>query len=230
MLRWALALAAGLAAASASMAQVSGSVAVVSDDRVRGVSLSDGRPAAQLDVAYDHSSGLYAGGFASSVQFYRHSPHGLELTGYTGYAQRLRNGWSLDGGAAYTSFSGGEGYNYAELHAGVTASAVTARVFFSPNYFGQSIHTVYAELNGSYGLSDHFRLIGHAGLLQAYGGVTTQNGGSHPHADFLGGVQASWRPFTLQLSRIAADGAKHVYPVGADHPAGVWTARLSFGF
>ncbi|HUD24945.1 MAG TPA: TorF family putative porin [Burkholderiaceae bacterium] len=229
MLRWALALAAALAA-TAAMAQVSGSASVVSDDRVRGVTLSAGRPAAQLGLAYDDPSGLYVGAFGSSVQFYEHSKREVELTGYTGYARRLSGGWTVDAGAAYTGFSGGNGYNYTELHAGVTASAVTARLYFSPNYFGQSIHTVYGELNGSYRLSERFGLIGHAGVLQAFSGATQQSGGTHPHADFLAGVEARFQPFTLQLSRIAADGASRVYPVGANHPAGVWTARLSVAF
>jgi uncharacterized protein (TIGR02001 family) len=229
VLRWALALAAGLAA-TASMAQVSGSASVVSDDRVRGVSLSDGKPAVQLDLAYDHPSGLYAGAFASSIQFYDDARHELQLTGYGGYAQRLRDGWSVDAGAEYSSFSGGDGYDYVELHAGITGSAVSARLFFAPNYFGQSVHTLYGELNGSYALTERFRLIGHAGILQLVAGANDQNGGSHPHGDFLAGVEARWQPFSLQLSRIAGDGASRVYPVGANHPAGVWTVRLSAGF
>jgi uncharacterized protein (TIGR02001 family) len=212
------------------MAQVSGSATLVSDYRVRGVTLSAGRPAAQLDLGYDDASGLYAGAFASSVQFYEHSQHQAQLTGYSGFAQRLPHGWSADGGAAYTTFSGGEGYNYLELHAGITRKDVSARLYFSPNYFGQNVQTLYAELNGSYPLAERFRLIGHAGVLQVIAGATDYNGGSHPHADLLGGVQASLHPFTLQLSRIAGDGAKRVYPVGARHPSGVWTARLSFAF
>jgi hypothetical protein len=152
------------------------------------------------------------------------------LVGYTGYAQRLQRGWSVDAGAAYSSFSGNTDYHYAELHAGVTADAVSARLYFSPNYFGQSIHTLYAELNGSYRLTDRFKLIGHAGLLQAFAGATDQTGGGHPHPDLLAGVEYRIQPFSLQMSRVFSDGASRIYPVGSNHSNGVLTARLSVAF
>src|SRR5215470_11326006 len=57
-----------LAAASlpgAAHAQISASVAAVSDYRFRGISQSDRKPALQGSVAYDHPSGLFAGLFVS---------------------------------------------------------------------------------------------------------------------------------------------------------------------
>ena len=229
MLRWALAPLTALVA-TASMAQVSGSAAVVSDERVRGVSLSNGQPAAQVDVSYDHDSGLYAGAFASNVQFYQHSPQELQLIGYAGYARRIQPGWSVDAGAAYASFSADSDYNYTELHVGVATDAASARLYFSPNYFGQSIHTLYAELNGSYRLGERFKLIGHAGLLQGFAGATGQTGGNHPHDDLLAGVEYHVQAFALQVSRVFNDGASRLYPVGAAHTHGVLTARVSMTF
>jgi uncharacterized protein (TIGR02001 family) len=216
--------------ATASLAQVSATASVVSDDRVRGVSISDGGPAGQVDVSYDHDSGWYAGGFASNVQFYDHSKQELQFIGYTGFARRIRNGWSLDAGAAYSTFSRFKDYNYLELHAGVTANAVSVRLYLSPNYFGQSIHTLYLELNGSYRLTEHFKLIGHGGLVQAFAGATDDYGGSHPHPDFLAGVEYRLQPFALQVGRVFSDGAGQVYPVAANHTGGVLTARLSATF
>ena len=228
MLRWALALLTALAA-STSIAQVSATASVVSDNRVRGVSLSDGKPAAQLDVSYDHDSGWYAGAFGSNVKFYRGSPQESELIGYAGYARRLERGWSVDAGLSRATFIGDADYDYWELHAGVTSEAVSARLHFSPNYFGQSIHTVYGELNGSYRLTDRFKLIGHAGLLQAFAGATDR-AGSHPHADLLAGIDIRAQPFTLQVGRVFSDGAGRVYPVGSQHTGGVLTVRLSATF
>jgi len=229
VLRWALAPPIALVA-TASIAQISATASVVSDDRVRGVTISDGHPAEQLDVSYDHSSGWYEGAFASNVQFYERARRELQVIGYTGYAQRLERGWSIDAGAAYSGFSRHTEYNYTELHAGVTAEAVSARLYFSPNYFGQSIHTVYAELNGSYRLAEQFRLVGHAGLLQAFAGATDQAGGPHPHADFLGGIEYRISVFSLQVSRVFSDGASRIYPVGDNHMNGVLIARLSVTF
>jgi uncharacterized protein (TIGR02001 family) len=212
------------------MAQVSGTLSVVSDDRVRGVSLSNGQPAAQLDVSYDHDSGLYGGAFASNVKFYRHSPQELQLTGYAGYARRLPAGWSVDGGATYSTFSGDGDYDYLELHAGVSSQSLTARVYYSPDYFGVSVHTVYGELNGSYRLTERLKLIGHAGVLGVYSGATRRTDGDHPHADLLAGAEYRLQPFALQVARVFNDGAARLYPVGAQHLHGVLTVRLSVSF
>jgi uncharacterized protein (TIGR02001 family) len=229
VLRWALASVAALVA-TASSAQVSGTVSILSDYRYRGVAMTQGEPAAQLDVAYDHSSGLYGGAFASNVEFYQHAPDQVQLTGYGGYAWRLERGWSVDAGASYSDFTSDGDYRYLELHTGVASETVSAQLYYSPNYFGGSIHTVYAELNGSYHLSDQFKLIGHAGLLKAFSGAVDQAGGTAPHADWLVGGEYRFRSFTVQVSRIFSDGATMVYPVSANHNNGVLTARLSVSF
>jgi uncharacterized protein (TIGR02001 family) len=229
VLRWALAPLTALVA-TASLAQVSGTASLLSDDRFRGVSLTQGHFAAQLDVAYDHASGLYAGAFVSNVEFDRQSGEQTQGIGYAGYARRLQSGWSVDAGAAYSDFSNDADYRYWELHTGIASDAVSARLYFSPNYFGQSIHTLYAELNGSYRLTERLKAIGHAGLLQAFAGATDQTGGSHPHADFLAGVEYRMQPFSLQIARVFADGASTIYPVSANHSHGVLTVRVSMGF
>jgi uncharacterized protein (TIGR02001 family) len=229
VLRWALASLSALGA-TASIAQVSANASLVSDDRFRGVSLTQGHAAAQLDVAYDHASGLYAGAFASNVEFDPASGQQLQWVGYAGYARRLQNGLSVDAGAAYSDFSNDADYRYWELHAGVASEAVSARLYYSPNYFGGSIHTLYAELNGSYRLTERFKAIGHAGVVQAFAGATDQAGGDHPHADFLAGVEYHVQPFSLQVARVFSDGASSIYPVSAHHTHGVLTVRVSVGF
>src|SRR5690348_2212837 len=51
-----------------AFAGVSGSVALTSDYRFRGITLSDGLPALQLDVDWSAPQGWYAGAFASSAR------------------------------------------------------------------------------------------------------------------------------------------------------------------
>jgi uncharacterized protein (TIGR02001 family) len=229
VLRWALApLIASMA--TAAIAQVSATASWVSDDRARGVSLSDGLPAAQLDVSYDHQSGWYEGAFASNVRFYERSRRELQLIGYTGYAQRLQRGWSVDAGAAYSTFSKHTRYEYLELHAGVTSDALSVRLYLSPNYFGQGVHTLYAELNGSQRLVEALKLIGHAGLLQPFAGAADERGSDHLHPDFLAGVEYRRLSLRLQVARVFNDGASSIYPVSANHTHGVLTARISLEF
>ena len=55
------------ASAPTSDFTVSGNVAVVSDYRFRGVSLSGGDPAVQGGVTLSHSSGFYVGTWSSSI-------------------------------------------------------------------------------------------------------------------------------------------------------------------
>ena len=229
MLRWTLAPPIALMA-SAAIAQVSATTSWVSDDRARGVSLSDGLPAGQLDVSYDHRSGWYEGAFASNVRFYERSRRALQLIVYTGYAHRLQRGWSVDAGAAYSTFSKHTRYEYLELHAGVTSDALSGRLYLSPNYFGQGVHTLYAELNASRRLVEPLRLIGHAGLLQPFAGATGETGSDHLHTDFLAGVEYRGPSLSVQIARVFSDGASSIYPVSADHAHGVLVVRISIGF
>jgi uncharacterized protein (TIGR02001 family) len=228
--RWLLALATALLGTTAQ-AQLSILVSAVSDDRFRGISLSNGKPAAQVTAAYDHDSGAYAGLFASNVEFDSPSGRQLQLTGFAGYARRLRSGLSADAGVSYSGFTGGESYNYVELQAGLTAESVAARVYYSPDYFGIGVRTFYGELNGSHRLTERLKLVGHAGVLKTVGGTSgLPEGSENPHLDLLAGLEFAIQSVRVQLSRVANDGSGGVYPLGSDHIGGIWTVRISASF
>src|SRR5574338_1631076 len=89
---WSLSLAGG------AWAQLSGSLGIVSDYRYRGVSLSDGKPAAQFGVAYDGAGGWYAGAFASTADFGRPARADVQWLPYAGYADSLFPGLAWDVG------------------------------------------------------------------------------------------------------------------------------------
>src|SRR5690349_12947644 len=83
----------------AALAQVSGSVALLSDYRFRGVSLSNGKPVAQAGVAYDAPQRWYAGGLVSAVLAGCFPDcGGLQGVVYAGYAARQSNGLAFDVG------------------------------------------------------------------------------------------------------------------------------------
>ena len=136
MLRGAVALW-GLLFAVGVCAQVSGSLTLVSDYRYRGVSLSDEQPATQASVAYDHSSGWYAGVFGSTVDLASQSRRDLQLLSYVGYARRAHPGLSWEVGAGYSAFAGAGGYDYPEVYWGVASDHVSGRIYYAQNYFGQ---------------------------------------------------------------------------------------------
>jgi uncharacterized protein (TIGR02001 family) len=224
VLRVVLALLAALVGLDAA-AQVAGTATVASDYRFRGVSLSDGQPAAQFDAGYDDPSGAYAGIFASNVRLYDQA--GTQALAYGGYARRLAVGASLDAGASYTSFSGASEYAYSEVHAGFISDRLDAHIYLAPNYFGQSVRTLYADLNASQRLTENLRLVGHAGLLRIVAGSA---GVLRDNADARAGLELGIRTVRVELSRVASQGATGVYPVASAQGKDAWTATLSVSF
>lgn len=159
------ALVAGFVAAFApapALAQLSGSVSLLSDYRYRGISLSNDRPAAQVGVAYDHDTGIYGGGFATNAYVGRDT---LQTIAYAGFARRLRPDLSWDCGASWFSYSGSSEYNYYEAFCGIATHRLNAKVYYSPDYIGLNARSWYGEIDATLPLRDRLNLFAHAGLL-----------------------------------------------------------------
>ena len=85
---------------SDSSISISGNVALVTDYRFRGVSLSAGDPAVQGGIDIVHDSGFYVGTWASSIQ--GGTPYGeVELDLYAGYSTALSEAVTIDFGLLY---------------------------------------------------------------------------------------------------------------------------------
>jgi len=162
-----MALTAALVGVGPVRAQVSGSVSLVSDYRFRGMSLSDGRPAAQATLSYDHPSGAYAGLFLSSVRFSAEAGSGLQTLAHAGYAARLDSGLSWDLGAAYSYYSNPRGYAYDEVHVGVAHTDWSARLSYAPRYFVDEVSAAYAQLSLTPHSERDFVPLLHIGFLRA---------------------------------------------------------------
>lgn len=166
-LAWTGGTIAALAAAPAA-AQVAIEVALQSDYRLRGYSLSDGNPAASVTASYDDASGIYVA--ATAIGTFRDDvPELLSLQGNLGYAVRVSPRVSLDAGVYHAEYFSGYGtnrnYDYTEFYAGVAIPHVAARVRFSPDYFRSDTPTLYAEVDGGIELAPNWLLSGHAGVL-----------------------------------------------------------------
>lgn len=223
-------LIAGLLPCTHACAQVSGSIAVVSDYRFRGASLSDGKPALQLGLGWERDDGWYAGAFASSVRLYAHPD--VQLLAYLGYARRLRNGLSWEAGSEYATFRRYSTDNYPELYVGLTSERISARLYYAPRYFNEDDAAVYAELNANKPLDDHWRLLGHVGWLQRLERVELQadEGAQRRRIDARVGVGAAFGKFDLQLARIASDGSRgrySGYPEADGGDDGAWVLSVS---
>ena len=154
---------------SPAKAQIGALVSIYSDDRFRGISVSDGRPVTTLDVSYDAPNGLYAGLSASLVASRDEGLKPLSLVLNGGYAKRLSSGLAADVGiihSRYSHYSGlSSGRDYSEIYAALTGKVIGARVSLSPNYLGRAGWTFHGEVTTHFDLTQQTVLEGSAGLL-----------------------------------------------------------------
>lgn len=190
-----------LLAAGAAAAQASGSAALVSDYRFRGLSLSDGHPSTQLGLNYDSPGGWYAGAQAAGVNLRERDM--VQLTAYGGLARRLVSGWGWEAGASASGFTRSHDSDYMEWYAGLASERTGLRLYYSPRYFGRDVRTAYAEVNGFYPLHDKVRLVAHGGVLR-YLPRDSDSAGLPARYDGRLGLAAALGDWNVQLAWVAA--------------------------
>jgi uncharacterized protein (TIGR02001 family) len=167
-------------ALGAARADVGASLALLSDYRLRGVSLSDGQPSAQGRLDWQDDRGLFAGLQLSLVRTGENSELGVSPQGVAGYSHAFAGSWTWSAGLtgyAFPSSSGGPG-NYTELFARAGNDSVQAGVFVSNDYFGSGARSLYTELSGTRQLNDSAVLGVHLGWL-----ITSGAGGTYAAYD-----------------------------------------------
>ena len=157
-----------------SRAQIAVSAAATSNYQYRGVTLSDGKPALSLNIAYDPAIGAYAGAALIAVQTESSGIQGLGHVEYTGYAGRLKSGLNWDVGVTNTQVTNyyRQKYKYdiAEAYAGIRGRHLNYYLYYSPNYYRAGVNTLYAQISGSARFARPWRLFGNAGALTSLGG------------------------------------------------------------
>ena len=197
-----------LAAASlpgAAHAQISASVAAVSDYRFRGISQSDRKPALQGSVAYDHPSGLFAGLFVSTVDF---DDDTFQADAQTylqaGFARRLTVDLSWEIGIArYDYLRASSNWNYGEAFAGVTWRDLNARVHYAPDYINRGARSTYLEVNGTRALNERTALFGHVGYWSIEDG--SRRAAARSQIDVRVGVAFDLGVVSLEISGVATN-------------------------
>lgn len=190
------------ACAPATLAQLSGSLAALSDYRFRGRSLSEGQTTAQLTMNYDSDAGWYAGAMAAHARL--EDTGTAQVVAYGGIARRLPGGTGWEAGATQTIFTRIGAENYLEGYVGISGEQASARVYYAPRYFGRPARTIYAEANGFLRLGNTLRLVGHAGLLRALDGQSSIGMTSSHRYDFRLGLAAHAGDFDVQLARVTS--------------------------
>jgi uncharacterized protein (TIGR02001 family) len=132
--------------------ETSGSVALSSEYVWRGVSQTGGSPAisGSLDVA--HSSGFYAGTWASNID---NDEGSIEIDYYAGFSGDLGDsGFSYDVGGLYYDFPEIEDFDYFEVYGFLSYGIISAGVSYSLDLFDAdwdgAEDNVYYQLDAGY--------------------------------------------------------------------------------
>lgn len=192
---------------------------MLSDDRFRGRSLSEGRPVASANLSYDAPDGFYLGTTVTGVDTARSGPELLGIEGYAGYARRLDSGPTIDLGITNTRYtdyiSSGSGVDYTELYAGIIFNHFSSHIRYSPDYFRNGVSTLYTDLDGVVEPIDGWRLNGHIGLLAQLAGPRPA-GAANAHEDWRIGVSHKIGAVDLQVAWTGA-GPGGDYYAGRQH-------------
>jgi uncharacterized protein (TIGR02001 family) len=203
-----------LVIASPAFAQLSGNIAVRSDDRFRGRSVSQGRPTMALDLSYDHKSGIFLDVVVKGVATREYGPKFLSVQENLGYAHQIGPRLSFDLGVTnsdYTKYYNDlRSVNYQDYYVGLTKGAISAHIHYSPRYFGLPLDVVYGEADGAIRLKKNWRLTGHVGVLQQVSGRTLGSSG-RTHYDYRIGTVVTCGPVDLVLEWTGGGPGKEYY-------------------
>ncbi len=134
---------------------VSGGVAVLSDYRFRGVTLSDGDFAVQPTITISHESGFYVGAWGSNVA--ENSGDDIEVDLYAGFSGG--DAITYDIGATYYVYPGVSSLNYVEftgkLGTTVGPATVGAQLSYVPSQDNTgNTDNIYVATNAAFAIPD----------------------------------------------------------------------------
>lgn len=228
-----LSLVAGIGAvltAAPASAQPTVTLSVTNDYRLRGYTLSEGRPAAALDLSYDHSSGLYLGISAIGVLAEGAEPRPLGLQESFGYARRLPSGLTIDAGitnANYTHYAiGRQATRYTEVYLGLLGRGLSSHIFYSPHYLYSGLHSIYGEVDGVLRPADHWRVNWHVGAQRLR---SDRYHYAHTYADWRLGLTREFGRTQAQIA-VSRGGRGPRPPAERDYGRTAIVATLTHSF
>lgn len=194
---------------------ITGSAAVVSQYRFRGLSQSDNKPAVQAAFTVSHSSGFYVSMWGSSTAgdatVTPIVPGGTEIDVYGGYTKAIA-GVTLDVGGYGYIYPNAPNGNLYEIYGSVAKSVgpvgLKAGINFAPgqrvfnfNFTSPTRHNVYVYGEATYAIGP--------ATLHAHLGHT---GGGFDYAkqyiDFTVGASYKWKALTFDISAVGTNIGK----------------------
>ena len=159
------------------MAGVTGNFGAVTNYLYRGVEQSlTSDAAAQGGLDWSHASGFYAGTWMSNTEFigYNGALVSYETDVYGGYTMKAGD-VGLDFGLLYYYYRDDTALNTLEAYVGATFGPVTAKVFYTPEYFGaldasgDDAAGLYATVSAAVKLSETLTVTPQIGMSQGDG-------------------------------------------------------------
>lgn len=221
--------------APASAFTISGSAALASDYRFRGISQSDEELAVQAGITIAHESGLYVGTWASNLAGWgTFGGANIELDLIGGFRTKVGDTGTLDVGLTWYMYPGGAdktdfAETYAKLSGTLGPATLTAGVAYAPKQeaLGRWYNNGTSAANGVFdrvgAKDDNFYVSGDAAVAitgtpltaKLHVGHSWGQNGLGPNAtavsptgelwDYSLGVDATWKMLTLNVSYIDTD-------------------------
>ena len=214
------------AAAPASDHTVTANVGIFSEYIFRGIAQTAGEPAIQGGFDYAHSSGLYAGTWASNISwlqdFGAYQRSSVEWDFYAGYKASFGDGFFYDVGGLYYYYPGKRypgivNADNFELYGALGWQFVSLKFSYSlKDYFGarpnanadKTDGSYYVDLTAAYPVADTgLTLIGHVGY------VDVKHDGSDGDFSTLG--KASYTDWKLGVAYTVPEGPVKGLEIGA---------------
>jgi uncharacterized protein (TIGR02001 family) len=218
--------------ATPAFGQVSGSVDIESDYRLRGYSLSAGQPVATAQIGYDDDSGVYLN-LSATGEIGHDDPLFLGVQGNIGYVRRLNQKLSIDGGVTRSQYRSPDrnsrSHNYTEVYLGLASDPFSARIYYSPDYFRPDVSTLYGEVEATFRPAKHWRLNGHLGSLIYLTTPARYIPGREARYDWRVGVSRELGSFDLHAA-LSGGGPGKEYYSGELHSKIALTAGASWSF
>jgi uncharacterized protein (TIGR02001 family) len=191
-----------LATASAAHAEFpgtfTGTVTATSDYNWRGVTQTSQDPALQGSVDYSMENGLYAGAWASNVDFGDCCDEEVEIDLYTGFSGGETVTWDV--GFVYYWYPGADDLDFPEVYASVGYEWVEAKLSYSSDFANYSEQAWYLEGNAAYELPANFGLEAHIGYSTGDG--IEEAYGQDDYFDWSVGVTYALKNFNLALKYV----------------------------
>jgi uncharacterized protein (TIGR02001 family) len=190
--------------AMAAQAEITGTAAVTSDYKWRGISQSSGDPAIQGSIDYAHDSGFYASVWASNVDFGNCCDENVEVDLVLGFSGGETLTWDV--GAVYYWYPGADDLDFPEIYAGLGYEWFSTKLWYSNDFGNYDESAFYLEGNGEWELPANFGLTAHVGYSDGDGIQAAY--GEDSYFDWSVGVSYTLGNFDLGLAWVDGSDLK----------------------